>query len=74
MNTLKTSTKPASVLIASPEAGGPATYVETLVRELPVPVSVLGFNSFLSLPPILRHLAFALTLATKSKRWPKNKA
>ena len=66
MNTSKTSTNPASVLIASPEAGGPATYVETLIRELPVPVSVLGFSSFLSFPPILRHVLFTFALTTRA--------
>lgn len=70
MNTANTDTRQrARVLIASPEAGGPKTYTGILARELPklgVAVSVEGFSALLSLPPILRHTAFALILAARA--------
>ncbi len=57
-----------SILIASPEAGGPKTYTGILARELPkngISVAILGFSSYLFLPPILRHIAFTFALVMR---------
>jgi glycosyltransferase involved in cell wall biosynthesis len=45
-----------------PEIGGPATYAEILIRELPkrgIEVELVKFSDVRHLPPVVRHIAYA---------------
>lgn len=60
------------VLIATglypPEIGGPATYAKLFEEQLPkygIEVFVLPFSTVRSLPPIIRHVAYAWLLAQR---------
>lgn len=54
-----------------PEIGGPATYARLFEQELPrygIEVLVLPFSPVRSLPPVLRHIAYAWLLSQRIGR------
>src|SRR5262245_8798568 len=60
---------PVRILIATglyaPQIGGPATHTKILEEELParaVEVRVVPFSRVMSLPPLVRHVVYTLSL------------
>lgn len=59
-----------SVLIASPDSGGPATYVALLERELPqrgIRVTVAHFRDVLHFPKVVRHFFYFLRIIKRGR-------